>query len=314
MHVFPIELEDTVTALDGGDHQLILQKYVTNCVRNPDTWSNPEGRFAWSAVCCALHFDPQARRLYIVSVWSQKRKYGNWAFLGGDILPHMDVNLMNAAKREFVEDAGTERLQKCVTLRGPHVLVGPMCFFLAFAKRLHVNVRMFLVFAIQELMPFGIQKEDIFTNDDGEGEGFIFWGQEDPSPSARYEITPFVFVKVRPDFFQQTFNKPSHGRYQREASSEMPNVVVAGHADEADLRRRHLESGWVYLEHWWWGWVGCNIHSEEPLQFSEPDVFGRKLRHAVGMSGTNESLINTIKNSPRRSDFARFLGVADQFA
>lgn len=179
------------------------------------------------------------------------------------------------------------------------------------------TVECFLVFAIQELMPFGIQKQDIFTNDDGGGEPFIFWGEQNLDPSAKYEITPFVFVKVKPDFFQQTFNNSRHGRYQREASREMPNVVIPDVAAEGNerelrrLRRRHLESGWICLEHEWWGWVGCDIHSEEPLQFSECNVFRGYPRH---MSDVNKDLINTIKNSASRNQFAEFLGVADQFA
>lgn len=116
MHVFPIELPDTATTLRGTDHRLILQNYIANCVEHRRKWSSPENCFARSAVCCAVHFDPQAGRLYIASVWSQKKKYGNWAFPGGDILPHMDVDLMDAAKREFEEELGTERLQKGMAL------------------------------------------------------------------------------------------------------------------------------------------------------------------------------------------------------
>lgn len=110
--VFNVHLPRAVDVhgLTAASHKAILDAYATfvrteRALRNqPDVWT-VNGLFVRCAVTCAVHYSNQGD-LYFLMIW----KGNEIRFVGGDIIHQKDKDLLDAARREFLEEPGEEPL------------------------------------------------------------------------------------------------------------------------------------------------------------------------------------------------------------
>eukprot|EP00435_Cladocopium_sp_Y103_P061975 s936_g23.t1 len=109
---------------------------------------------------------------------------------------------------------------------------------------------------LEELQPFGISESDLAEPFDDRV--FIYYGDLNVRNTARYTVTPYIFIKVKADFFERTRVEG----YSKQVNAEASHFVTENSSPEV-RRQYHLgEHALPWLEHTHWSWVRSSISSE----------------------------------------------------
>ena len=239
--VFTVNLR-TVEAKDGltdESHEAVLMAYreLVNYGR-PGVWDvslSQRSLFVRCAVTCAVHY--AEGDLFLLVVWDPESK--EFKYPGGDVLHLADDGLPSAARREFFEDGALTLVR---ALRDS-------------SSNMPIEIG---GVDVQEMRPFGISEKDLAEPEPFNERSFVYYYDLGHINTARYQVIPYLFVKVTADFFRATFRASgATNGYLKEVDEAQ---FLTNKSNKALIRQYHLGEHHIpWLEHQKWGWAKSDV-------------------------------------------------------
>ena len=139
----------------------------------------------------------------------------------------------------------------------------------------------------QELQPFGISESDLAEPFDDRV--FIYYGDLNTRSTARYTVIPYIFIKVKADFFERTRVEG----YSRQVNAEASRFVTENSLPEVRRQYHVGEHALPWLEHTCWDWVKSSISFEgKPSEVQYDELDGHR---EPRISDSNRDILITIE-------------------